>query len=327
MVALRHAGRVGSRPRQRSRWGRILAGLVTALGATAVITVVLAVLFVNAAIGVLSTDLPDPARLQSLTFAQPTTIYDRTGTVALGEFGVEDRQVVAFGDVPPLVLDATTTAEDRTFWSNSGFDGPAIVAAAAEGASGTSERGASTITQQLVRARLLPADLTKPGADKYLRKAKELIQSMRVSEKFPGEAGKDQVITAYLNEIFYGHGAYGVAAAAQIYFGVSDLAKLTPAQAALLAGLPKSPTTLDPYRYAEKDAQGRLVVPAGSPPVVRRDWILNGLAEGARWTTLTPDPAAGRLGRTGRPRRRPDPPAQGAAFHVAGPPPARGDPQ
>src|SRR5205809_999793 len=134
-----------------------------------------------------------------------------------------------------------------------GFDAPAIAAAAAEGASGTGERGASTITQQLVRARLLPLDVTGPGADKYMRKAKEIIQSMRLSDEFPGELGKERIITAYLNEIFYGHGAYGIAAAAQVYFGVSDLAKLTPLQASVLAGLPKSPTTLDPYRYAQKD--------------------------------------------------------------------------
>ena len=94
--------------------------------------------------------------------------------------------------------------------------------------------------------------MTSAGADRYMRKAKELIQAMRVSETFPGEEGKDRIITAYLNEIFYGHGAYGIAAAALIYFGVSDLAELTPAQAALLAGLPKSPSTLDPYRYAEQ---------------------------------------------------------------------------
>ena len=68
----------------------------------------------------------------------------------------------------------------------------------------------------------------RPGSDRYMRKAKELIQAMRVSETFPGEQGKDRIITAYLNEIFYGHGAYGIAAAALIYFGVSDLAELTP---------------------------------------------------------------------------------------------------
>ena len=195
--------------------------------------------------------------------------------------------MVAFGEVPELVLDATTSAEDRTFWANSGFDAPAIISAAAEGASGSRERGASTITQQLVRARLLPSEVTSAGADRYMRKAKELIQAMRVSETFPGEQGKDRIITAYLNEIFYGHGAYGIAAAALIYFGVSDLAELTPAQAALLAGLPKSPSTLDPYRYAVRDDEGRLVVPPDAPPVVRRDWILDGLGEGARWTKLT----------------------------------------
>ena len=89
---------------------------------------------------------------------------------------------------------------------------------------------------------------------------------MHVTEAFPGEPGKEQIITAYLNEIFYGHGAYGVAAAAQAYFGVSDLAKLTPARRHSSAGLPKSPTTLDPYRFAKPDAKGRLVVPPDSPP-------------------------------------------------------------
>ena len=202
---------------------------------------------------------------------------------------------MTFTDVPPLVLDATTSAEDRTFWQNSGYDAAAILAAVAEGASGAGERGASTITQQLVRARLLPTDVTAAGADKYVRKAKEIIQSLRLSDEFPGEAGKERVITAYLNEIFYGHGAYGIAAAAHIYFGITDLSKLTPAQAALLAALPKSPSTLDPYKFAVKGKDGRLVVPAGSPPVQRRDWILEGLAEGARWTTLTPSELAAQL--------------------------------
>jgi peptidoglycan glycosyltransferase len=249
----------------------------------------------STAVNVLSEGLPDPSALQQLTFAQPTIVYDRTGKVELARFQREERRVVTFADVPHLVLDATTSAEDRTFWSNSGYDAAAIMAAVAEGASGIRERGASTITQQLVRARLLPGDVTAAGSDKYIRKAKEIIQSLRLSDEYPGEEGKQRVMTAYLNEIFYGHGAYGVAAAALIYFGVSDLAKLTPSQAALLAALPKSPSTLDPYKFAVKDADGRLVVPAGSPPVLRRDWILQGMAEGARWTTLTPSELAKQL--------------------------------
>ena len=275
--------------RARSRLPGSSGSSSSASGRITVLAVILTGVMVSTAVTVLSVGLPDPGGLESMTFAQPTVVYDRSGTVELGRFQRESRRLVAFGDVPELVLDSTTTAEDRSFWANSGFDVPAIMSALAQGASGARERGASTITQQLVRARLLPDDVTAAGSDRYLRKAKEIIQSMRLSDSFPGEAGKDRVITAYLNEIFYGHGAYGVAAAAQIYFGVTDLAKLTPAQAALLAGLPKSPSTLDPYRYAEKDKKGRLVVPADSPPVVRRDWILDGLGEGsARWTRLTP---------------------------------------
>ena len=240
-----------------------------------------------ATIGALSTDLPDPAHLDELTFNEPTIVYDRTGKIELGRFMREKRSVVTYEQVPKLVLDATTAAEDRTFWVNDGFDLAAIAAAAAQNASGSSdERGASTITQQLVRARLLPESVTAPDSDRYLRKAKEIIQAARLTQAFPGEAGKEQIVTAYLNEIFYGHDAYGIAAAARIYFGVEDLAKLTPAQAALLAGLPKAPTSLDPYRYAEPDAEGRLVVPPDSPPVVRRDWILSAMGQG-RWTKLT----------------------------------------
>jgi membrane peptidoglycan carboxypeptidase len=240
-----------------------------------------------ATVGALSTDLPDPSGLSGMTFSQPTVVYDRTGEVELARFQREQRRVVAFDEVPPLILDATTTAEDRTFWENDGYDPGAILSAMAENAAGESERGASTITQQLVRARLLPEEYTQPGSDRYLRKAKEIIQAARLTEAFPGEDGKEQIVTAYLNEIFYGHDAYGIAAAARIYFGVTDLAKLTPAQAALLAALPKSPTTLDPYRYAKPDEDGRLLVPPSAPAVVRRDWILNNLAT-SRWTRLNP---------------------------------------
>jgi penicillin-binding protein 1A len=86
--------------------------------------------------------------------------------------------------------------------------------------------GASSITQQLVRARLLPKDLFEPGADIYTRKAKEIIQAAKLTAAFPGERGKERIITAYLNQIPYGHNAYGISAAAQVYFGKS-MAKLS----------------------------------------------------------------------------------------------------
>jgi len=294
-VALRHAQRVAARPALVNPWPRLLALVLIVLLLAGALAAAMSVMVMSTAVNVLSAGLPDPSALEQLTFAQPTIVYDRTGKVELARFQSEQRRVVTFTDVPPLVLDATTSAEDRTFWANSGYDAAAILAAVAEGASGARERGASTITQQLVRARLLPTEVTAAGSDKYIRKAKEIIQSLRLSDEYPGEAGKQRVITAYLNEIFYGHGAYGIAAAALVYFGISDLSKLTPAQAALLAALPKSPSTLDPYKFAVKGPDGRLVVPAGSPPVQRRDWILQGLAEGARWTTLTPSELAAQL--------------------------------
>jgi penicillin-binding protein 1A len=216
IVALRHAGHAGRRSSPGGRAVRVVVTVLVAIVVVLGVVASVAVISIGATIGVLSMDLPNPSNLESLTFAQPTVVYDRSGKVVLGQFQREDRRVVAFQDVPRLVLDSTTTAEDRTFWSNSGFDAPAILSAVVDNASGTSDRGASTITQQLVRARLLPETATAVGADRYVRKAKEIIQAMRVSDTFPGEVGKERIITAYLNEIFYGHGAYGIAAAAKV---------------------------------------------------------------------------------------------------------------
>jgi membrane peptidoglycan carboxypeptidase len=278
------------RPRpRRLPIGRILLALVAAVLVIGVSIGGIGVAVGTGLIADMTEGLP-AADLDNLTFAQPTVVYDRTGKVELARFEREKRRVVGYDEVPKLVLDATTTAEDRTFWSNAGYDPAAIAAAAFQNASGQSgnERGASTITQQLVRARFLPTEVVASG-DRYKRKVLEVIQSSRLTAAYPGEAGKERIIAAYLNEIYYGHRAYGIAAAASIYFGVDDLADLTPAQAALLAGLPKAPSVYDPYRYAKEDDEGRLVVPADSPPVARRDYILRGLIAEARWTTLSPD--------------------------------------
>src|SRR5829696_3931342 len=289
---VRHS--LNARPEPRSVGTTMAAVLGTLLLVVVVLVTVVAGAagFVTvASITVLSEDLPDPSALATLKFDQPTIVYDRTGKTELARFQRTKRTVVDYRDVPPLVLDVTTTAEDRTFWENDGFDVTAMVAAAVETVQGDG-RGASTITQQLVRARLLPEDVVAPGSDLYLRKAKEVIQSARLTSAFPGQTGKQQIITAYLNQIYYGHDAYGIAAAADVYFGVSDLATLTPAQAALLASLPQSPSTLDPYRFAKENEDGKLEVPSDAPAVVRRDWILENLST-SRWTKLTPEQVAG----------------------------------
>ena len=226
-----------------------------------------------------SKDLQDPKQLlQNLNFNQKTTLYDRTGTIALASFGSENRRVLAFKEIPPVVLDATTSAEDKTFWTNAGFDPRAFVSAIAATIGGNA-RGASTITQQLVRARLLPPTTSTSTVD---RKIKEIIQSVRLTQEFPGEPGKEEIITDYLNQNFYGNQSYGIAAAAQGYFGVTDLSKLTPGQSAILAALLQSPSTYDLVANGIPQADGTIVVPADTPIVERRNYVLEQMRQNQR---------------------------------------------
>src|SRR3954451_17437572 len=150
--------------------------------------------------------------LNNIQFAEQTVVYDSTGKIELARFGAQKREVVNFNDFPRTLIDATTSIEDHTFWDNAGFDPMAIVSAGLDSLRGRS-RGASTITQQLVRARLLSDEvLSGPTFD---RKIKEIIQSIRLTEAFPGDEGKRRIMQFYLNQNFYGNQSYGVAAAAQ----------------------------------------------------------------------------------------------------------------
>ena len=222
-----------------------------------------------------SQGLPDPREVFSnIKFDQETRVLDRSGKVQLASFAREQRDVVTFDQVPGTVIDATTSIEDKTFWDNAGFDPAGIISAGLDTLSGNS-RGASTITQQLVRNRLLP-----PSAftSTYERKIREIIQSVRLTQAYPGVDGKRQIIMDYLNDNFYGNNSYGVAAAARGYWGITDLKKLSLAQAAILAAIPQSPSSFDLVRNAvvQTGADGKtsLVVPAASPIVQRRNYIL-----------------------------------------------------
>jgi membrane peptidoglycan carboxypeptidase len=225
-----------------------------------------------------SQGLPDPkTTFDKLGFDEQTVVFDRTTKVELARFGQTQRQVIdKFEQLGPVLVDATTSIEDKTFWDNAGFDPLGIVSAAVDTARGQ-ERGASTITQQLVRARLLPESAF--SGTKYERKIKEIIQSIRLTQEFSGLEGKQAIIVAYLNQNYYGDQSYGVAAAAQDYFGVTDLRKLTIAQAAILAAIPQSPTAFDLRKNSEEqtsaDRKTMLVVPADSPIVQRRNLVLD----------------------------------------------------
>ncbi len=304
--------RVTRRSRHKSRGG-ILGLLVTLIVLAVVVVAGTTILTVGSAatalMASLEKDLPDVHEFEHLQFTQPTKVYDRTGDHLLAIFKSENRTPIRkFSDIPHLVLDATTAVEDRTFWENQGYDLQSTVFATLADITGAADRGgASTITQQLVRARLLPKELLAPGSDLYVRKAKEIIQSAKLTAAYPGELGKQKIITAYLNQIFYGHNAYGIAAAAKAYFGTT-MSGLTLGQAALLAGLPQSPSILDPYRslYSRtvkrkgttqitvrtcqygadlKPKDPNCVV---SAPIARRDFILRALLDGhGRWTKVT----------------------------------------
>jgi penicillin-binding protein 1A len=170
--------------------------------------------------------------------AQPemaTLVYSADGEL-IGEFYLQKRRVVPLERIPEHVRQAFIAAEDRRFWDHPGFDVVGIVRAARKNFS-SDERpeGASTITQQLTRMILLSNERTVE------RKIKELILAVRVDREY----SKREILERYLNRAYLGHGAYGVQAAAEIYFG-KDVDHLTVAEGAMLAGLVKAPTDYSP---------------------------------------------------------------------------------
>ncbi len=240
-------------------------------------------MFVVGAYNHYAAGLPDPvATLTGIPFEQQTVIYDSTGKTELARLGELKREIVTYDQLTGEIIDATTAIEDKDFWTNAGFDPIGIVSAGLDTIVGR-PRGASTITQQLVRARLLPADAFQGST--YERKIREIIQSVRLTQAYPGEKGKQEIITAYLNQNFYGNQSYGIQAAAKSYFG-KTLAQLTLAQNAILAAIPQSPTKFDLVRSAEaicldNVAEGeectnfKLFVPQDSEIVQRRNRVLD----------------------------------------------------
>jgi membrane peptidoglycan carboxypeptidase len=283
----RHRRSVTRRPvgRGGSSLRRILIAVPLVMVLLALLTAGAGAVFSAAAYNYYATGLPDPkSTLSEIDFEQQTIAYDRTGKVELARLGTLRREVVTFDQIPAESLDATTAIEDQHFWTNPGFDPVGIISAGLDTLSGR-PRGASTITQQLVRARLLPPEAFE--GEIYERKIREIIQSVRLTEAYPGDKGKQDIITAYLNQNFYGNQTYGVKAAARGYFG-KDLADLTLAQHAILAAIPQSPTKFDLVRNAEEvclddpvpadDAdckEVQLRVPADSEIVQRRNYILD----------------------------------------------------
>ena len=187
--------------------------------------------------GYFSADLPAAHDLATVPVPLTTHIYDRTGEHLLYTLEDERRELIGLAEVPEKMQAATTDIEDKSFWTNPGIDVGGIIRAANVNMNGGMQ-GGSTITQQLIKTRLLGDEPT------LTRKIKEAILALEATRTF----SKSQILEMYLNQIFYGNQSYGIRAAAKTYFGVVDLTKLTLGQMALLAGLPQAPSAYDPIQ-------------------------------------------------------------------------------
>jgi penicillin-binding protein 1A len=192
----------------------------------------------------LTRDLPRLARIEDYQPPAVTRVLSRNGTL-LAEFFSERRYPVKLVEVPDQVRKAFLAAEDASFYSHHGIDPVSIARAVYKNLqSGNVKQGASTITQQVVKNLLLTPEKS------LVRKGKEAILSYRLERRF----SKDEIFEIYLNQIFFGNAAYGIKAASRIYFH-KEMPELTIAEAALLAGLPKAPSSYSPLRNVEKAKQ------------------------------------------------------------------------
>lgn len=200
--------------------------------------------------------LPSPERLTTPTKPLTTTIYDRNNTLLYKIYEGRNRTLIKLGQVPPYLISATLSAEDKNFYSHIGVDFPSIIRAAVANLRFGHQEGASTLTQQLIKNTLLTPEKT------YSRKIKEVILALWAERLY----SKEDILQMYLNEAPYGGPAWGIEAASETYFGES-VSQLTLAQAAFLAGLPASPTQFSPYG------------PNPSLAKIRQRWVLDRMVE------------------------------------------------
>ncbi|MDO8551378.1 MAG: PBP1A family penicillin-binding protein [bacterium] len=181
-------------------------------------------------------NLPNPNSLLSRDQIISTKIYDRNGTLLYKIYHNENRSLVTLDQVPLSLRQATIAIEDAEFYRHYGFSIKGISRSLYENVVSGRLSGGSTITQQLVKNTLLTSERT------WQRKIKEFILAILVESNF----SKDEILQMYLNEVGYGGSAYGIEEASQLYFG-KTVKDLNLSQAAILAGLPASPTTYSPF--------------------------------------------------------------------------------
>ncbi|MBE0488974.1 MAG: penicillin-binding protein 1A [Halomonas sp.] len=221
-----------------------LAWLLVSLTAAVTLGVVGAALY-------FAPGLPDVRQLQDFELHSPLRIFTRDGKL-MGEFGEERRMPVEFEEIPEDFIQALLSAEDANFFEHRGVDPRGLARAAMELASsgGEIQSGGSTVTMQVARNYLLTLDRT------FTRKIREILLALQMEQVLT----KEEILELYVNKIFLGNRAYGIAAAAETYYN-RPLAELTLAEKAMIAGLPKAPSAFNPLANPERS-------------LIRRNWIL-----------------------------------------------------
>ncbi len=216
---------------------KILATVLTAaLGACGLV-----VLGIGGAFQYLEPELPEAADLRDLRMQLPLTVYSRDGLL-IAQIGEQRRIPVSSAEIPQVLVDAFLAAEDDRFFEHPGVDWQGLVRAlAANLSAGGVREGGGTITMQLARNTLLTSERT------LRRKLNEVFLALRLEHEF----SKQEILAQYLNRIFLGQRAYGVGAAAEVYFN-KQIGELTLSEAALIAGLPRSPSRDNPATSVEK---------------------------------------------------------------------------
>ncbi len=203
----------------------------------------------------ISDSLPDIAKLKDIQYQLPLTVFSKDEKL-IAQFGEKKRSPILFAETPPQLINAFLAAEDDRFYEHPGVDYQGLMRAALHLLlTGKKSQGGGTITMQVVRNFLLSREKT------YIRKIKEIILALKIENIL----SKQEIFELYLNKIYLGHRAYGVAAAAQIYYG-EPLSELSVPQLAMIAGLPKAPSKYNPITNLNR-------------AIVRRNYILKRMAK------------------------------------------------
>ncbi len=194
----------------------------------------------------LSVDLPDVKTLHNVQYQTPLSIYTKDNLL-IAQFGEKKRTPVNIEDVPQQLINAFIAAEDDSFYEHPGVDFKGLLRAGLQLAlTGKKKQGGSTITMQVTRNFLLSNEKT------YTRKLKEIMLALKIEQEYP----KEKILELYLNQMFMGHRAYGIAAAAQTYYG-KPLSELSLAEHAMIAGLPKAPSIYNPITNEVRSIERR----------------------------------------------------------------------